>query len=344
MEVSNYKKIIEDIEQSKSVPLYWLEGEEHFFIDQIVAALRRHIVPKSARDFNQWIIYGKEIALESLLTQAKQYPIGHNRQLYIIRQPQQMIGWQQKEVLARLSDYIQNPPPFTVLAFCISLSPKGSFLPNRPIRKLLKEHSTYFQSKKLYDNQIPGWLSQHVASKGYHLGQKGISMLLEGVGADLQGLSLEIDKLSVNLSPGDTIEERHITTQVGVSKEYNLFELQKALGAHQSQKAYCIMDYLIQAARMPAVSIVNFLFQYFFRLAQLQVQSKTASEAQLAAYLGIHPYFLKEYKSALQHYRLSKVWRNIELMQTADARLKGLQGYQPNPSGLLKELLYRLMR
>ncbi len=344
MEKNSYKEVLGNIKQGNYAPLYWLEGEEPFFIDQIVAALRTHAIPEEARSFNEWVIYGKEATLQQLVTQAKQYPIGGERKLYIVRQTQDISSWRQKESVTRFAEYIKHPAPFTLLVFCVSTQPRSAFLQNNTIRSLLKKHAVYFQSKKLYENQLPDWISQHATSKGYTLTHKATALLSESIGNDLSSLANELDKLMLSYSKNMTIDAHHIEQQVGISREFNFFELQKALGTKQKDKVHQIVDYLVHAARTPTVLILNLLFQYFLKLAQLQATKHTATNAQLAAKIGVNPYFLKEYKAATTHYSAQTVWRNVQLIQTADLQMKGLYGYTPQPSSLLKELAYRLMQ
>ena len=344
LEKNSYKEILGNIEQGNYAPLYWLEGEEPFFIDQIVAAIRTHAIPEQARTFNEWVIYGKETTLEQLVTHAKQYPIGGERKLYIVRQAQEISSWRQKESVTRFTEYIQHPAPFTLLVFCVTTQPKSAFLQNKNLRTLLKKYAVYFQSKKLYETQLPDWISKHAASKGYTLTHKATALLAESIGNDLPSLANELDKLMLSYPKNMTIDAHHIEQQVGISREFNFFELQKALGTKQKGKVHQIVDYLVHAARTPTVLIINLLFQYFLKLAQLQATKHTATDAQLATHIGVHPYFLKEYRAATTRYSAQTVWRNVQLIQIADLRMKGLYGYNPQSSALLKELAYRLMQ
>ena len=222
-------------------------------------------------------------------------------------------------------------------------SPRTSFLQNKALRELLKKHTLYFQSKKIYDSQLPTWLSSYAEERGYRLTPKASALLYESIGNNLQALSQELDKLLL-LCPKDIpIEDAQIEEQVCISKTFNVFEMQRALGARQYGKAYQITAYLSNSTQTSAVFLLGMLFQYFHRLSQYQHLSKKQQGPQLAAQLGVHPYFLKEYKIAAQNYPPSKIWKNIRLIQEADLKIKGLYGYSPQEPSLLKELVYLLL-
>ena len=343
MEKHTYKSLLQAIKAGSYAPIYWLEGDEPFFIDQLSDALRSCVVPEAARDFNQWVLYGKDISIEELLVQAKQFPIGTDRKLFVLRQAQQMSGWQQKDSLDRMSAYLQSPAPFSVLVFCIQLQSRVSFLQNRSFRALLKKHAVCFQSKKVYDYQLPNWALSYATEHGHQLTPKAAALLSESIGNDLQALSHELDKLMLSCPKGAPIEDSHIEQQVGISKEFNIFELQKAIGTMQRAKAYQITNYLSESSRTPAVLLLGMLFQYFQRLAQYQYLSKGQQGANLASQLGVHPYFLQEYKTASGHYPLPKIWQNIHIIHNADLKIKGLYGYSPRETSLLKEVIHGLM-
>ena len=344
MEKHTYRGLLKAIESGSYAPIYWLEGEESFFIDQIADALCQRVVAKEARDFNQWIIYGKEVSIEDLLTKVKQFPIGSNRKLFVVRQAQQISSWQQKDSLSRFSSYLKAPASFSILVFCVQLQPRTSFLQNKALRVLLKKHTIYFQSKKMYDSQLPDWLSSYVEESGYRLTPKASALLCESIGNDLSALSHEIEKLMLSCSKDSPIDDIHIEKQVGISKDFNIFELQKAIATQQYGKAYQITTYLSDSSRTSTVLLLTMLFQYFQRLARYHYLSKKKEDSQLSVQLGVHPYFLQEYKVASKYYSLSKIRRNIRLIQDADLKIKGLYGYSPQESSLLKELVYLLLR
>lgn len=343
MEKHSYASIVKKIQNGHYAPVYWLESEEPFFIDSIVDLLRKQAIPEEAQDFNQWVLYGKEYTMEDLLTRAKQFPMGSDRKLLILRQAQQMASWQQKEAIQCFSEYLCNPAPFTLLVFCIHMLPRSSFLPNKTLRDLLKKHSIYFQSKKIYENKLPEWIHHYTHSKGYSLTPKATALLCESIGNNLQIIIQELEKLMSTHPLNTTIEDHHIEQQVGISKDFNVLELQKALGTLQHRKAYQIVTYLSTSARGPVGLILGMLFQYFLRLAQYKCLSQKYRGTQLAHRLGIHPYFLREYEQAAQQHTWEKIWKNIRLIQRTDLKIKGLLGQSPQEAPLLKELVYRLM-
>ena len=338
-----YNQLLSDIKKGVFAPIYWLEGNEPFFIDQLTDTLRKEALPEEARAFNEWILYGKEAQIEQLISRAKQYPMGFDRRLIIVKQAQQLNGWKEAHSLALFSDYLKQPAPFTILAFCVDLSAKSSFLNQKQIRALINEHTICFESKKVYDNQLPNWINDYTQPRGYQLTPKAIALVCESVGNDLHRIAHELDKLMISCSKETPISEDQIEEQIGISKDFNMFELQKSLGLKQKEKAYQIVSYLTLSAQMPAVVIINMLFQYFLRLAKYHALSVKHKGPQLAKQIGIHPYFLPEYKQAVTQYPLYKVWQKIEDVQKADLKVKGLCGSAPKDVELLKELTYQLL-
>ena len=338
-----YTSLLKEIEKGQFAPVYWLEGEESFFIDRITEALRRHVIPEEAKDFNQWIIYGKEVSINELLSCAKQYPMGFDKRLIIVKQAQQMLSWKEKEKIQLFSDYLSQPAPFTVLVVCVNLAPRSSFLSHQALRKQLKKHALCFESKKIYDNQLPDWIQSYVQSASHQLTHKAVALICESVGNDLQRIAHELDKLMINCSTEAPITEQQIEQYIGISKDFNMFELQKALSSKKKKKAYQIIDYLTTSAQMPSVLMLGMLFQYFLRVAKYHALSRKYTGAHLAKQIGVHPYFLQEYKASVQYYPLEKVWKNIHLIQDTDLRIKGIHGYTTKESELFKELIYGLL-
>ena len=341
---NTYQQLMKEIKDGTFAPVYWLEGEEPFFIDQLTDALRREVLPEEERTFNEWITYGKETQIKQLINQARQYPMGAERRLIIVKQAQQLNGWKEEQSTTLFASYLEQPAPFTVLALCVDLSTKASFTSQKKIRASINKYAHCFESKKVYDNQLPNWISSYVSSTGHQLTHKAIALICESVGNDLHRIAHELNKLVINHSKDAPITEEQIEKQIGISKDFNIFELQKALSAKQKEKAYQIMSYLTLSADRSAVLMINMLFQYFLRLAKYHTLSSKYKSNELAKQIGVHPYFLQEYKQATTHYPLQKVWQKIEYIQEADLRVKGLYGYKPKESELLKELIYQLLR
>jgi DNA polymerase-3 subunit delta len=203
------------------------------------------------------------------------------------------------------------------------------------------------ESKKIYDNQIGPWIQSYLKSKLLTMNQKGVMMLSENIGNNLQRLSIEIDKLALNLSEGQQIDEQHIQNYVGINRDYNIFELQKALSYEDFSKAFKIIEYFtLNLTKNPFVLTIAQLFAYFNKLLIIH-QSSTKENHHIASLIGVNPYFVGEYLNASKRYSLPTVLRNIILVQDTDLKFKGIKPFASPPNGkeaaLLKELIFKLM-
>lgn len=312
--------------------VYWLEGEEVYYIDQLVNYAEHHLLTEAEAGFNLSVFYGKDASWADVVNACRRYPMFAERQVVILKEAQQM------RELDKLESYLLQPQPSTVLI----VAHKDKKLDGRSsMAKQLKKHAAMFLSEKLYDNKIPAWIQELAEEKGYQIHQKAVQLLADHIGNDLSRIANELEKLMVNLS-GKTITAEDIETYVGISKEYNVFELQSAIGRKDLAKAIQIIQYFEGNPKAAPIQLVlPSLYSFFsktYMLFGLQGDDKS-----IAAQLGINPYFLKDYRQNASAYGFQGTEAALLLLQTYNLRAVGIHDAGSSDASLLKEMLCKLM-
>lgn len=337
---STYPEIINQINANSFAPIYFLQGEETFFIDSIISAIEEKAIEESQRSFNQLILYGKEVSLADVIGAARRYPMMGERQLVVVKEAQEMRDWTKEDRQSLVINYLENPLASTILVFGY----KYKSLDKRTrLGKHMEKYAVFLHAKKLYDNQIPDWIMSHCKGQGRKISGDAVMMLSENIGNNLQRLANEIDKLLLNAIEGKEIDAGMVQRYVGISKEYNIFELQKALSFGNRQKAYKITDYFAaNPGNNPMVLTIYNLFSYFSKLLMIH-HASDKNERSIASLIGVNPFFVKEYLQAARNYPLGKVIQNIKYLHEADLQSKGI-GFATKKDGpVLTELVYKLM-
>ncbi|MFW5762420.1 MAG: DNA polymerase III subunit delta, partial [Cyclobacteriaceae bacterium] len=232
--------ILKDLKQKKYAPVYFLQGDEPFYIDQITNYIEENVLNPSEKGFNQVVMYGKDVSMDIVMANAKRYPMMSDKQVVIVKEAQdiQDLGKEQGQKL--LEKYLKNPLPSTILVFAHKYKTIGR---NKTLGKTIDKFAVMVDSKRLYENQVPDWVESYIESKGFSIDQKARFMLAENIGNNLERLSNEIDKMLINLKEKVTIDEHMIQKYIGISKDYNVFELQKAISFRNIFKANQIVTY-----------------------------------------------------------------------------------------------------
>lgn len=332
-----YAKIIQELKQKKYRPVYFLHGRESFFIDSITEHIEKKVLTEAERAFNQTVVYGKEVDHMALVDIARRYPMGAERQVLILKEAQEM------RTLKELQRYVEKPLHTTL--FVIAYKHKR-FNFNSKFGKALKKHALVFESKPLYDNQVPDWIQAYLKSKKLSILPGASALIAEYLGTDLSKVANELDKLAINLEAGTQINEQHIEENIGISKEYNVFELQRALAARDTLKANRIVNYFIaNPKKNPIPMLIGALYNYFSKVYMLHFLQKTPEQELLSA-LGLRSgFFLREYRLAARHFPRHKTEQVIGLLKEYDLKSKGV-GFNSSgkPEGeLLKEMVYRIL-
>jgi DNA polymerase III subunit delta len=335
------RKIIDDIRKKKFSPVYFLQGEENFYIDLISSAIEANALSESERSFNQIILYGKDVTVATVLSNAKRFPMMAERQVVVVREAQEISDLNKEQGTKLLLDYFSRPVPSTVLVLCH----KHKALDKRKeLGKKADKFEFVHTFKKLYQNQLPEFVQAYFSEKGFKAEPNGIHVLCEYVGNDLNRLANEIDKLLIGKSKEETITKENIMACVGISREYNIFELQKAVITRNVPKVFQIVQYFqANTKRNPVIVSVAFFFSFFSKLL-VAAYAKDKSERGLITELKMSPYMAKDYSSTLQYYSAGQIQGAISLLKTADLKLKGVNvGSGEDEGQILQELMVGIL-
>ena len=329
------KQIIKNLEQGNVQPVYFLSGEEPYFIDQITNYIENNILEESEKGFNQIILYGRDVTIDDIVSNAKRYPMMAESQVVIVKEAQDLA-----RSIDKLSSYIENPQPTTVLVLCYKYKKLDK---RKALYKTLKKHSVFYEGKKLYENQVSSWIQSTLSAKEYTIHPKAAQMLVEFLGTDLGKINNELEKLQLILPTGSSITPEAIEENIGISKDYNNFELRKAVGLRDVVKAHRIANYFEQNPKdNPLVLTIGTLFGFFSQIMQyhgLPLKDKST----VAKTLRINPYFVDEYATAARNYPMKKVSKVIAMLREADMKSKGVDASSFATSDILKEVLVGIM-
>ncbi|WP_309610083.1 DNA polymerase III subunit delta [Flavobacterium sp.] len=327
-------KIVNDIKAGNIKPIYFLMGEEPYYIDKLSDYIEENILSEEEKGFNQTVLYGRDVTIEDIIGTAKRYPMMAERQVVIVKEAQDLT-----KTIDKLESYTENPMPSTVLVFCY----KYKVLDKRKkLVKLLAKNGLVYESKKLYENQISLWINRVLQGKGYTIEPKANAMLVEFLGNDLSKINNELEKLQIILPKGSIISAKHIEENIGFSKDFNVFELQNALGSKNQFKAYQIAQYFSDNPKdNPMVVTTSLVFSFFIKLLKYH-GLKDRNPNNVAKVLGVSPFFLKDYDLALRNYPMKKVSQIVATMRDIDVKSKGVGANALPNHDLLKEMLVKI--
>ncbi|MVT11575.1 DNA polymerase III subunit delta [Chitinophaga tropicalis] len=329
----DYQDIIKEWKQKKFRSLYWLEGEEDFFIDQVSNYAEHHLLDEAEKGFNLTILYGKDTDWSTVINACRRYPMFAERQVVVLKEAQSM-----KDIL-KLEAYIENPLSSTIF---VVAHKQGKLDGRSKMAKLVKEKGVLLSTKKMYDNQLPAWVDAYVSSLGRAITQKAGILLVDHIGNDLARMANEVDKLLVNLPEGKKIDENDIEKYVGISKEYNVFELQNALGQKDIEKVMRIIRYFAANPKAgPIQMVLPALYNFFSKMNM--VFGVKGGEKEIAAALGVHPFFVKDYMAAARQYGPEGAEKAILLLHSYNLRSIGINDSGVEDGELMKELVYKMM-
>ncbi len=329
------KKIVTDIRNKNLASVYFLMGEEAYYIDKIADYIEATVLSEEEKSFNQTIVYGRDTSIDQLVGIAKRFPMMAEKQVVIVKEAQDL-----SRTIEQLVSYVENPQPSTILVICYKYKKLDK---RKKLAKVIAKENVLFESKRLYDNQIPDWIRKVLAGKKYTIHPKASQMLVEFLGTDLGRISNELDKLMVILPQGTEISPDAIEKNIGISKEYNNFELRKAIGAKDVLKANKIIYYFSNNPKNnPLVMTITLLNSFFTQLLIIH-GLKDKSQGAIARAVGVNPYFVSEYVTAYQNYPMRKVAQIISLLREADLKSKGLGASPLGSNDILKELLFKIM-
>ncbi len=327
-------KIINDIKTGNIKPIYFLMGEEPYYIDKLTEYIEENVLTDDEKGFNQMVIYGRDTTIDEIVSNAKRFPMMAERQVVIVKEAQEL-----SRTIDQLEAYAENPQPTTVLVFAYKYKTLDK---RKKLIKTLDKKGLVYESKKLYENQVGEWIRRVLKGRGYEIEPKAMMMLVEFLGNDLSRIANEINKLEIILPKGSKITPSHIEENIGFSKDFNVFEFRKAIGEKNQFKAYQIADYFAKNPKdNPLVMTTGLVFGFFSALLQYH-GLKDKSPNNVARELKVSPYFVTDYISAAKNYPMKKVSSIIAALRELDVKSKGVGANSLSDSDLLKEILVKI--
>ncbi|MDG2209532.1 MAG: DNA polymerase III subunit delta [Flavobacteriales bacterium] len=335
-----HRQVIRDIESKKFEPMYLLHGEEPFFIDEVSKTLESSVVEEGMKDFNQVVMYGRDTTIDQVLEAARRFPMMADRQLVLMREAQEWPAWRRSDDMAKLEAYAQSPVASTVLAFCFKNKKADGRL---KAVKAISKNGVLFLSEKVRDYKLADWISNYVRDTGLSISPQSAQILAEYLGNDLRKVVNELAKLKIVLPEGADITPDHIEQHIGISKDYNVFELQRALGVKDIARSHRITHFFASNPKNHPVAMVMPVLGSFFGKIYAYHGLKDKSGSEAARALKCAPFAVKQYAEAARNYSPEKVGRIFGYLVEADRKSKG-QGNATTPDGaLLQETIFKIL-
>lgn len=328
------EKIISDWKKKLFKPVYWLEGEEDYFIDKIVHYAEHNILSESEAGFNLTVFYGRDADWTQVINSCKRYPMFSERQVVLLKEAQHMRD------IDKLESYIAQPLSSTI--FVVAYKEK-KVDGRTQLAKLLKTKAELFTTKKMYDSALPEWTNEMVKGKGFTISQKAVLLLVDHIGNDLSRIDNEVDKMLVNLGSRTNITEDDIEKYVGVSKEYNPFELQSAMAARDLPKAMRIIQYFEANPKAAPIQLVLPTLYNLFSKTYMIFGQSSKDDKTIAANIGVNAWFVKDYLLVARNYGYNGVEKALLLLHHYNLRSVGINDTGSSDASLLKEMVGKLI-
>lgn len=332
---ATFEDIMSGLQKRIFKPIYFLAGEEPYYIDLISDYAEKNILEESERDFNQMVLYGRDTNVRDIMNIARRFPMMSSHMVVIVKEAQE---------LSKIDDliyYVEKPLESTILILCYKYRSLDKRL---KLAKTLDKQGNYFESTKLRDYQVPAWIEKYLAQKQCKIDPNAGSMLVDYLGTDLQKISNELDKLMITMPKDNRLVTTNlIEEKIGISKEFNNFELQKAIGEKNILKANMIVNYLANNQKNnPLLLTISTLFSFFSKILAYHY-TKDKSRNNLAAVLKVNPFFVKDYEIAATKYNIAKTVQIINLLRTYDLKSKGFGNSGTEPGDILRELTFKIL-
>lgn len=336
----NENEILNALRKKEYAPVYFLQGEEPFYIDQISNFIEENAIPEADRGFNQTIMYGKDSTMAQVLGNARRFPMMAEKQVVIVKEAQYLQDFKVEAGREMLETYCKQPVTSTILVFCHKYSNLNGTL---KLAKVLKKQSVVLTTKSLRDYQLPGWIKSYMDTNGIKANEKAIQMLADHIGTNLERQANEINKLLINVDKSTVITDEHIAKYVGINKDYNVFELQKAIVFKDAVKANSIVKYFgANPKDHHPIPIIALLYGFFTRVLKAHT-APDKSQKGLASHLKVSPFAIKDYLAAAKNYPMGKVLKNIGFLHKADLVVKGVDSPSLKEGVILKQLVFELL-
>ena len=333
--MSSINQLFSEIKENKLAPIYFLMGEETYYIDLISDYIEAHVLTEQEKGFNQVILYGKDVSVQDIISHAKRYPMMADRQVVIVKEAQNL-----SKTIDQLIDYVKNPQTSTVLVFKYKYKTLDK---RKALYKSLLKSAVLFDSKRIYEDKVPSWIQNFLKSKSVAITPKAALMLTEFLGNDLSKIVNELNKLIIVIGTNNQITPELVEQNIGISKDFNNFELQKSLGNLDHKKAYKIVNYFAQNPKQhPFVLTISILYMYFTKLMKLHTVG-VKNPTILSKTLGVNPYFINEYVAVSKNFPMRRISGVLETLRIYDLKSKGVDS-NISDKDLYNELIYNILK
>lgn len=332
------QKLITDLKNQKFSPIYLLHGEEPYYIDFVSDYIEQKVLSEAEKGFNQTVIYAtKETDPVSIINNAKRYPMMSEYQVIIVKEAQNL-EWDKAENV--LTAYFNQPLKSSILVFCYKYK---KFDKRKKLFKLIEKAGITLESNKIYDNKVAPWINEYINHSGHKIRPDASALMEEYLGNNLSKIVNELEKLLINVPKEREITTTDVQNNIGISKDFNVFELNKALSNRDVVKANQIINYFASNPKShPIPVILGSLSNYFTKILKCHY-APDKSQATIAKIAGVHSFFAGEYISAMRHYNQWKTFQIIGYLREYDLKSKGVNAVNLDPAQLMKELVYKIM-
>lgn len=340
----NISELVKDLKNRKFKPVYLLHGEESYYIDKISDYIEQNALSDAEKGFNQTIFYGKDSDVMNIINSAKRFPMMSEYQVVIVKEAQEL-KWGKDDEGKKSADpmlsYFENPLSSTILVFCYR---NGKFDKRKKTYKAIEKKGIIFESGQIYDNKVPGWIEDFVREKGYSIHARASALLAEYLGNDLSKVANELEKLMLNVKKGEEITSKDVENNIGISKEYNVFELQSAIVRKDAFKVNQIINYFAANPKNnPMPLLLGTLNNYFSKVLKYHYATDRSPQG-LARELGVAPFFVKDFENAGRSFNKQKTFQIISYLRECDLKTKGVDASGNTEDGeLMKELLFKII-
>lgn len=329
--------ILADISKRKLKPIYLLHGEEAYYIDLITHALEHKVLSEAEKGFNQTVLYGKDTDWATLLNTAKRYPMMSDYQVVIVKEAQNL-KWDKADEFFQA--YVEKPLTTTVLVFAYKY---GKFDKRKKVYKSIEKSGVVLESAKIYDNKLAPWIDEYVKERGMKIHPQAAALMSEYLGTELSKVANELDKMMLNVPKEREIGVADVQNNIGISKDFNVFELNTALGKKDILKVNQIIDYFSANPKSNPIPVVmGSLYSYFSKILKFHYLPDK-SQQTAAKELGVHPFFVKDYEMAARNYSIMKLFHIMSYLREYDLKSKGVDAVNLEPEDLLKEMMFKVL-
>ena len=340
------KELVGDVKSPQFKPCYLIWGEEPYFIDEALSYFENKILSESEAEFNKTVLYGRDSKLDMILSTARRFPMMASQQVVIVKEAQELTEWRKKETSEQLEKYVENPVASTVLVFAFkNKKPDGRLSAVKKIKSL----GGFIEYKKISERKLPDWIMSYTKSEAsgegdFTMGEQAAMMMSEYLGADLKKVTNAIEKMKILLPSGTEINKQHIEENVGISKDFNVFEFQKALSSKNVDKSYRVGDYFASNPKAnPIQMVLPMLYSHFSKAMIYQSLGQGVNKFEAAKKVGASPYAMDDLSTTARNYSRTKLARIIGYLRESDQRSKGVENASIDTASIYKELIFKIL-